>query len=386
MTASATSPSLAATPARRIAAIDAMRGLIILIMTLDHARETFFLHRQVSDPMDLASTEPALFFSRVAAHFCAPMFVFLTGLSAWLYANPPAGPRSARGFLLKRGLFLIVLELVFVSFAWSGRLPPPVLYLQVIWVIGLSMIALALLHRLPLRWLALLGGAIVAGHNALSFPGLEAGSLAHAAWTVLEQRGFLVAEGALRVKVSYPLLAWIGVILLGYAAGPLFSNTVTPAARRRILLLAGAACLSLLALLRGLNLYGEALPWRVQADPLHTVMSFVNLTKYPPSFNFLLMTLGVGALALAWMEVANARVTAFCATFGGAPLFYYLAHLYLLLALRGLMSAISGGPHQAGAIGEIWLWSVAVIAALYYPCRWFGRYKRASNRAWVRYL
>ncbi|MDQ1833975.1 DUF1624 domain-containing protein [Massilia scottii] len=377
----------AAAPSRRIAAIDAMRGLIILIMTLDHARETFFLQRQVSDPMDLATTEPSLFFSRLAAHFCAPMFVFLTGLSAWLYANPPSGPRSPRGFLLKRGLFLIVLELVFVSFAWSGRFPPPVLYLQVIWVIGLSMIALALLHKLPLRWLALLGALIVAGHNALSFPGLEPGSLAHAAWTVLEQRGFLVTEGATRVKISYPLLAWIGVILLGYAAGPLFSTTVQPPARRRILLLAGAGCLLLLALLRGFNIYGEALPWTVQADLLHTSMSFLNLTKYPPSFNFLLMTLGVGMLALAWMEVANERVAAFCATFGAAPLFYYLAHLYLLLALRGLMAALSNGEaHQAGGIGEVWLWSVAVIAALYYPCRWFGHYKRTSGRAWVRYL
>ncbi|HEX8613616.1 MAG TPA: heparan-alpha-glucosaminide N-acetyltransferase domain-containing protein [Telluria sp.] len=378
---------LAIAPSKRIAAIDAMRGLIILIMTLDHARETFFLHRQVSDPMDLATTEPSLFFSRVAAHFCAPMFVFLTGLSAWLYANPPSGPRSPRAFLLKRGLFLIVLELVFVSFAWSGRFPPPVLYLQVIWVIGLSMIALALLHKVPLRWLALLGGAIVAGHNALSFPGLEPGSLAHAAWTVLEQRGFLVNEGPVRVKISYPLLAWIGVILLGYAAGPLFSNKVEPPARRRILLLAGAACLLLLALLRGFNIYGEALPWSVQSDALHTAMSFLNLTKYPPSLNFLLMTLGVGCIVLAWMEAANERVVAFCATFGGVPLFYYLAHLYLLLALRGLTGAVANGqPHQAGGIGEVWLWSVAVIAALYYPCRWFGRYKRTSGRAWVRYL
>ncbi|WP_370663215.1 DUF1624 domain-containing protein [Massilia mucilaginosa] len=384
--------ALAIAPTKRIAAIDALRGLIILIMTLDHARETFFLHRKVGDPMDLATTEPSLFFSRVAAHFCAPMFVFLTGLSAWLYANPPSGPRSPRAFLLKRGLFLIVLELVFVSFAWSGRFPPPVLYLQVIWVIGLSMIALALLHKLPLRWLALLGGVIVASHNALSFPGLEPGSFAHAAWTVLEQRGFLVGDGPVRVKISYPLLAWIGVILLGYAAGPLFSNKVEPGARRRILLLGGAACLSLLALLRGFNIYGETLPWSVQADLLHTAMSFLNLTKYPPSFNFLLMTLGVGLIALAWMEaactrVANERVVAFCATFGGAPLFYYLAHLYLLLALRGLTAALSGGQaHQAGGIGEVWLWSVAVIAALYYPCRWFGRYKRASTQAWVRYL
>lgn len=370
----------------RIDSIDAMRGLVILIMTLDHVRETFLLHRQVSDPMDLATTEPALFFSRLAAHFCAPMFVFLTGLSAWLYAHPSSGPRSARGFLLKRGLFLVALELAVVNVAWSGSFPPPVLYLQVIWAIGLAMIALALLHRLPLPLLALLGALIVGGHNALSGLAFAPGSLASAAWTVLEQRGFLLADGALRIKVSYPLLPWIGIILLGYAAGPLFSPRVQAPQRRRALLLAGAASLLLFAVLRGCNLYGETRPWAPQGELLHSAMSMLNLTKYPPSLHFALMTLGAGLLALAWLDGRRNRATAFCRAFGGAPLFYYLLHLYALLALQTALTAWTGQRYNAGSVAEIWVWTLALIAALYYPSRWYAGYKQRSRMAWVRYL
>jgi uncharacterized membrane protein len=148
----------------------------MLIMTLDHVRETFYLQHQVSDPMDVASTDPALFFSRLAAHFCAPMFVFLTGLSAWLYANPASGPRSATGFLAKRGAFLILLEVVVINFAWTGTFTPHTVYLQVMWAIGLSMLALALLHRLPLLLLAAIGATIVAGHT-MHWPAWRSGRI-----------------------------------------------------------------------------------------------------------------------------------------------------------------------------------------------------------------
>ncbi|MFC5462809.1 DUF1624 domain-containing protein [Massilia niabensis] len=197
----------------------------------DHVRETFFLQYQVSDPMDVASTSPALFFTRLSAHFCAPMFVFLTGLSAWLYANPPGGRRDATGFLVKRGLLLIALEIVVINFAWTGTFAPAVLYLQVMWAIGLAMLALALLHRLPLAVLAAAGLLIVGGHNALAGLSFEPGSFAAHAWTVLEQRGYL-ADEPVRVKISNPVLAWIGVILLGYACGPLFARTLGAAPRR----------------------------------------------------------------------------------------------------------------------------------------------------------
>jgi len=374
----------------RIAVIDVMRGLVMLIMLFDHVRETIFLHHQVSDPMDAASVDPALFFTRLAAHVCAPMFVFLTGLSAWLYAHPAAGPRSAGGFLFKRGLLLVVLELVFVNVAWSGAFPPAVLYLQVIWVIGLAMMALAVLHRLPLKVLALLGVAIIAGQHLLTGLRAQEGSLGYYLLTVLLQRGYLVADGAMQIKVSYPLLPWIGVIVLGYAAGPLYARTFSAEARRRWLLALGGGSLLLLGLLRGFNIYGETLPWVAGETAVRTVMSVLNFTKYPPSLDFLLFTLGLGLLGLAWLESVDNGFTRACATFGGAPMFYYLLHLYLLLGIGLALTAVLGANH-AGRYGvehiwQVWLLALLLMPVLYFPCRAFANYKRTSKQAWVRYF
>jgi uncharacterized membrane protein len=374
----------------RVASIDVMRGLVMMIMMIDHVRETFFLRHQVVDPMDLAETAPALFFSRLAAHFCAPMFVFLTGLSAWLYAHPASGQRSATGFLFKRGLFLIVLEIGVISVAWAGSMPPPTIYLQVIWVIGLSMIALALLHRLPRGLLLAVGLAIVFGHNLLTPIWFVPGEPGFIPWTILHDRGFLVADGPLKIKVSYPLLPWIGVIVLGYVAGPWYARTMAPAQRRLLLTACGAVAVALLLLLRGFNLYGETLPWEPGETALLTVMSFLNVTKYPPSLAFLLLTLGFGLLLLAWLEQRDGRFLRVCATFGGAPMFYYLLHLYLLLMLqtaaRAWLGANYGGRYEFDQLWMVWLMSAALIPLLYYPCRAFGQFKRRTTRAWVRYL
>ncbi|OEZ69330.1 hypothetical protein JAB5_35590 [Janthinobacterium sp. HH103] len=387
MTAPLTSP---ATLRTRIAVIDVMRGLVMLIMLFDHVRETVFLHHQVGDPMDAAHVDPALFFTRLAAHVCAPMFVFLTGLSAWLYAHPAAGPRSASGFLFKRGLLLVVLELVFVNFAWSGAFPPAVLYLQVIWVIGLAMMALAVLHKLPLKVLLVLGVAMIAGQHLMTGLRAEQDSLGYYALTLLLQRGYLVADGAMKIKVSYPLLPWIGVIVLGYAAGPLYARSRSPEGRRRWLLALGAGSLLLLGLLRGFNLYGETLPWVAGDTALRTAMSVLNFTKYPPSLDFLLFTLGLGLLGLAWLESVDNGFTRACATFGGAPMFYYLLHLYLLLAIGLTLTAVLGANHgtRYGVehIWQVWLLALLLMPVLYFPCRAFANYKRTSQQAWVRYF
>jgi uncharacterized membrane protein len=366
---------------KRIVAIDVMRGVVMLLMTVDHVRETFFLQHQVGDPMDVGTTPPALFFTRLAAHFCAPMFVFLTGLSAWLYAHPPGGPRSATGFLVKRGLLLLGLEVVVVNAAWTGTLAPGVIYLQVIWAIGLAMLALALLLRLPLALLGVLGVLIVGGHNAL-----EQGTLPAAAWTILERRGFLALD-PVRIKVSYPVLAWIGVILLGYACGPLYARATAPALRRRCLAVAGSACLALLIVLRSVNGYGEPAPWTPQADLVRGTMAFLNFTKYPPSLDFILLTLGAGCIALAWLERVDTAATRVAAVFGGAPLFYYLLHLYALLALQKVAAAALGVARADVAHAwQVWAIAALLAVALYLPTRLFGRYKRDSGRAWVKYF
>ncbi len=374
----------------RIAVIDVLRGLIMLIMLFDHVRETIYLHMQVSDPMDVTATAPELFFTRLAAHFCAPVFVFLTGLSAWLYAHPAAGPRSATGFLIKRGLLLVFLELVFVNFAWAGQFPPATLYLQVIWVIGLAMIILALVHKVSLKILGSAALLIIFGHNALTWMTFEPGTVAYSLWTVLLHRGYLVADGAVKLKVTYPLLPWVGVILAGYVAGPMYAATMAPERRRRLLRMIGIGALVLLALLRGFNIYGETLPWVVGDTVIQSLMSFLNFTKYPPSLDFLLMTLGVGALALAALEPRDNWFTRACATFGGAPMFYYLLHLYLLLGLQHLLVAVFGANHGVrfgvDHVWPVWVLAVALMPVLYFPCRAFARFKRSSNKAWVRYF
>ena len=374
----------------RVASIDVMRGLVMMVMMLDHVRERFFLRWPVPDPMDIATIEPAQFFGRFAAHFCAPIFVFLTGLSAWLYAHPAGGARPATGFLLKRGLFLVALEIFVINVSWSGRFPPATIYLQVIWAIGLSMIALALLHRLPRKVLVALGLIIVFGHNLLTPIAFEPGSWGFVPWTILHDRGFLVAEGAMKIKISYPLLPWIGVILLGYAAGPWYARSERPAHRRKTLLIAGGVSMALLLVLRGLNIYGETLAWIPGETAVRTAMSFLNVTKYPPSLVFLLITLGGGCLVLAWLEGRDNGFLRVAAVFGGVPMFYYLLHLFTLLFLQetalALFGANYGGRYEFDNYWAVWLMSAALIPLLYWPCKAFGQFKRRTTMGWVKYL
>jgi len=385
-------PRLGTMPPRsRIASIDVMRGLVMLIMLMDHVREAIYRHLQVGDPMNVATTAPDLFFTRLSAHLCAPTFVFLTGLSAWLYSHPPTGrTRPVRGFLLKRGLLLVVLELTLVNFAWSGEFPPTVIWLQVIWAIGLSMIVLGVLSELP-RWaLAVSGFLIVFGHNALTPVTFAPGSVLHIPWAILHERVFLIADGSMKIKVTYPVLPWIGVILLGYAAGPLYSRAVTAARRTRILLALGIGCLCVLAVLRGFNIYGETLPWVRGPDFVHALMSWVDFTKYPPSLDFLLLTLGAAFLLLAGFESRDNPATRALVVFGGAPMFFYLLHLYTLLVLYRVALALFGPNHgeRFGVDQVWWIWVVAACLglALYFPCRAFTQFKRTSSHAWVRYF
>ena len=380
-----------ATHRSRITSIDALRGLVMIIMLLDHVRETLYLHLQVTDPMTVPGTAPEVFFSRLAAHFCAPTFVFLTGLSAWLYANPRSGePRPVRGFLLKRGLLLIALELTVINFAWSATFS--VIYLQVMWAIGFSMVVLALLSGLPRWFLAGLGFLIVFGHNAFAGVVVAPESAWYLPWTLMLHRGWALAEGAVRVKLTYPALPWVGVILLGYCFGPVFSARTDAPARRRILVAVGLACLGLLAVLRSFNVYGENLPWVHGESAVLSAMAWLNFTKYPPSLDFLLMTLGAALLVLALLESAHSGLTRILSTFGSAPMFYYIVHLYFLMISYKILLA-TFGPNQGTRFGVdrdafwiVWVVWLALVPLLYVPCRAFARYKRNSTQAWVKYF
>ena len=386
-------PTVAQAPpsAQRLLSIDALRGLVILFMLLDHVRETFFLHRQVADPMSIDSTEPLLFLSRTLAHLCAPVFVLLTGLSAYLYGEKYQGKRDVSAFLFKRGLFLVVLELTLVNFAWTFQLPPSVIYLQVIWAIGLSMIALAALVWLPRPVLLLLAIGIIAGHNLLDTLHFAAGSALHVPWAILHDRGWIEFSDSLRLRTSYPVLPWIGVIALGYCIGPWFARCASAAVRQRYLLLAGAGALLGFVALRLLNGYGEA-QWVAHDHPVQTLMSFFNITKYPPSLLFLTLTLGVGLLLLlAFERVRQGKWIAVLAVFGAAPMFFYLLHLYVLKVLY-LLSVALFGLNQGSyfgfeGMGPVWLTAVLLAAALYLPVRWFAGLKaRRRDISWLKYL
>ncbi|OCQ23734.1 hypothetical protein A7985_07275 [Pseudoalteromonas luteoviolacea] len=380
---------------KRIDSIDMLRGLVILIMLVDHAREKFYLHKNVADPMNIDSTDPDLFFTRLLAHFCAPIFVFLTGLSAWLYAHPAnKAPRSAQSFLLKRGLFLILIEITLVNFSWFAAYTT--LYLQVIWAIGVSMIALAALLYLPRLWIAVIGLAIVFGHNALGFIEFAPHETGYSLWTILHDRAFLVSEGALKIRASYPVLPWIGVIAVGYAAGPLFSHNVDELTRRKTLIMGGTACLVALVLLRAFNIYGESQPWQMYDESIRSVMSFLNFTKYPPSLMFLLFTLGIGAFVLAYLETAKSKLCAMLKTFGSVPMFFYILHLYVLLITYFILSKVIGtttviGPNDYPYLGFpnvwlVWLAAIVLAALLYWPCKKFSQFKHSSQSAWVKYF
>jgi uncharacterized membrane protein len=378
-------------PTGRLLSIDALRGLVILFMLLDHVRETFLLHRQVSDPMDIASTEPALFFSRSLAHLCAPVFVLLTGLSAWLFGEKYAGKADVSAFLFKRGLFLVLLEFTLVNVAWTFQLPPSVIYLQVIWAIGLSMIALSLLVWLP-RWLLLtLSLAIIAGHNLLDGLHFARESALHVPWAILHDRGWIEVGDSLRLRTSYPLLPWIGVIGLGYALGPWFARGADAWSRQQGLLLGGVAGLLGFVGLRLINAYGEK-PWAVEDTTVQTLMAFFNITKYPPSLLFITLTVSIGLLLLRVFERQQTRRwIRWLTVFGSAPMFFYLLHLYVLKVLYLMALALFGlnqGSHFGfDSVPAIWLVSVLLAVALYPAVHWFSALKsRRRDIAWLKYL
>lgn len=375
----------AATNRRRLQSLDALRGFVMVIMLIDHIRENWYLHLAVADPVNPLAVDPALFFMRIVTNLCAPIFVGLTGLGAYLYGLNHTKSETA-SYLLKRGLLLMAIDVTLLTFAWTVKLPVTV-WLQVIWAIGVCMIALAGLIHLPKKLLLVLGLLIVGGHNLLDGVRLMPGEPGFVAWALLHQRDLIALPFGAVARTSYPVLPWIGVIALGYAIGPWFAADVPAAVRTRRLRLCGMAALVAFAVIRGLNGYGDPHPWQVGEAPLATVMSLLNVTKYPPSLDFLLLTLGVGALLLAaWPE----RAGRWLAVLGGAPLFFYILHLYVLHIVR-IVAARAAGVATADlpdVPSVAWLWLIAAVLTppLWLATRWFAARKRASGARWMRYL
>jgi uncharacterized membrane protein len=379
----------------RLPAIDRMRGLVILLMALDHVRDFVSADALYFDPTDLARTYPALFLTRFVTHYCAPTFVLLAGVSAFLHGTKLDGRWALARFLLTRGVWLILLDIVVVSPIWGLDLGS--FHLGTLWAIGFSMIVLAGLLWLPPRGVLLVGALILLGHNLLDH--VQASKFGNwgPLWNILHEPGAL--PFGLRGEVSYPVLPWIGVMALGYELGYVF---LEPAAQRqRRLKLLGLASIALFLLLRGTNLYGDPSPWSAQGDSVMTALSVLNITKYPPSLLYALVTLGSALLLLSAMERLGGFAGEVLATFGRVPLFIYLLHLYAAHAVavalwlaegfefRQLLGfGVQTAPPEGLGLslaGTYAAW-ILIMAALYPACQWFASVKRRRRDWWLSYL
>ena len=374
----------------RLQSIDALRGLVIMIMLLDHVRETFYLDKQVSDPINVTETEPALFWSRFLAHLCAPVFVLLTGMSAFLFQMKTQSIEQTRHFLLKRGLFLILLEFTLVNFAWTATFPPEVIYLQVIWAIGLSMVILSMCIGQPKKILLSVGLLIIFGHNLLDQISFKDIPILEPLWLILHERGWIEFEG-LRVRTSYPVLPWVGVILFGYCLGQFFQPKFNAQQRDRYLILIAMLSIVLFVLLRLLNIYGDE-AWQSYDSLTLSLMSFFNFTKYPPSLLFILWNVGIGLIVLIaferWIQTPFLKVLV---VFGSVPMFFYLLHLYVLKLLY-MISELLWGANESGyfsvsGVAQLWIITLFLICLLYPAVKAFSSYKHANKHiTWLKYF
>ena len=378
----------------RLNSVDLLRGLVLMVMALDHTRD--FFGASGMNPRDVA--EPALFMTRWITHFCAPIFVLLAGLSAYLYGARGRTTAELSRFLLTRGLWLILIEFTVVRFGWMFAFNLDYFIMQVIFAIGAAMVVLAALVHLP-RWaIAAIGVGLIAGHNLLDGIRAEDFGTLGWIWNILHVPGMLVVGNGTKLFAVYSLLPWIGVMAAGYALGPLFK--ADRSVRVDWLLILGFVVTVGFALLRATNFYGDPQPWVAHESALATVLSFINCEKYPPSLLYLMMTLGPGLLLLAAFETARGRLADIVVTFGRVPFAYYVVHLYLIHALAAAYVWATGGdasfmfgnfprgkpPGYGLSLPGLYLVWLMVLVALYPLCRWFAALKQRRHDWWLSYL
>lgn len=390
-----------ATAARtRLDSVDLLRGIVMVVMALDHVRDFFHHDALLFDPTDLTKTNSALFLTRWVTHFCAPVFVFLAGTGAFLSTRRGKTRGELSRFLLTRGLWLVLLELTIVRLGWTFDLNYTFNVGQVIWAIGWSMVVLSVLIYLPLWAITAFGVLMIVVHNA--FDSVSAHSLGafSGVWATLHSGDLTQTYAGIRFFPMYPLIPWIGVMAAGYGFGQIF--TLEPEKRKKILLYLGLGLTAAFIILRATNLYGNARPWSVQSNALWTFFSFINCQKYPPSLLFLLMTLGPAIASLSFLERVNlepGRLWQPFIIFGRVPLFYYVIHLFVIHGLAVLFAIIKYGSNVSQAfqsgrppddygynLGVVYLVWIGVVIALYPLCRWFANLKRRRKDAWLSYV
>jgi uncharacterized membrane protein len=400
-------PSVPPIQPTRLVSVDILRGLVMVIMALDHTRD--FMSGLRFAPEDLAHTYGALFFTRVITHYCAPVFAFLAGTGAFLSVKRGKSIQQVSRFFLTRGLWLVLLELTIIDFAWGFV---PWAHAGVIWILGWSMIAMALIVRLPLRWIAVLGLGMIATHNLLDPINPASFGRLSWVWIMLRSPGRIPLTSNFTFSVKYALIPWVGVMATGFAFGRLLLR----ADRRKWILTLGVSATILFFLLRGLNHYGNGIaglpfgyprsagPWSVQSTQSLTVISFFNTLKYPPSLDYLLMTLGPSLILLGLIDGAKAErgLSRILLVYGRVPLFYYVLHLYLLHIMSIVVALAFHQPIWHGPVNAdfaqrpfgyghglpfVWAMWILAVAILYLPCRWFMEFRsRHRDWAWLSYL
>ncbi len=399
-----------ATGRTRIDSIDILRGIVMVIMALDHSRD-FFQRIVITDgsgiatnPTNMATTTPILFFTRWITHFCAPIFVFLAGTAIWMMSQKKTRSELSL-FLIKRGFWLIFVDAIIITFAWTFNPQFNVIIFQVIWALGVSMLIMGLLIYLPFRVMVLIGLIIVFGHNLLDYPsinknvkeGFLADILYFAKFPI-----YPIAKGHV-LLIVYAFLPWTGVMILGYGFGKIFTTFSDQAKRRKMLLQMGAGLLVLFIALRLANHYGDPFPWFVQErGSIYTFLSFLNVNKYPPSLDFLSLTIGVGMIMLSILDGVRNRVTDFFRIYGRVPMFYYILHFYVLHTLVVIVFYAEGfsgdqivspnnpflfrPPGSGFTLAGVYAVWIFVVLILYPLCRKYDRYKSTNRDWWLNYV
>jgi len=384
------------TPKSRISSVDILRGLVMIIMALDHTRD--FLHYNI-DPTNLQTTTPVLFFTRWITHFCAPVFVFLSGTSAFLSGRKKT-KKQLSSFLLKRGIWLIVIELTVFNLFLTFDVTFGFLAIEVLSVIGFSMIILAGVIYLPLRTIFFIGLIIVCGHNLLDAFDYLKPAETPLWWGFLHQQSFFPYDHNRLFAILYPLLPWPGVMMLGYCLGSLYKKEFDAKRRQKILLSTGILITLFFITLRFTNVYGDPSEWHRQNTFVFTILSFLNTTKYPASLLFLSMTLGPAIILLSLFDRSKGKWSNIVSVYGRVPFFYFLVHFFIIHIICMILFFANGhtlseantgflhfkSPNDGLPLGIVYLIWIAVVVAMYPLCKRYDRLKSSHRKWWLSYL
>lgn len=383
----------------RIESIDLLKGLVMVIMALDHVRDYFHYSAFMFDPADPTQSNLPIFFTRFITHFCAPIFCFLAGTSAFMVGKRKS-KNELSSFLLKRGIWLVFIEMTIVNFAWYFDIYFKNPGLLVIWSLGISMIVLAVIVHLPRKFILLFSLLPILGHNLLDTVHVNGNVL----WAILHEYATFKLSDGVNFAVAYPIIPWISVMSLGYYFGAFYDKSYDDEKRKRLFNIIGISAIVVFVILRFSNLYGDPILYKDYETTTSDLISFLNPSKYPPSLLFLLMTLGTAFLFLANSEKVKGKVVDFFCTFGRVPFFYYILHLYLIHLIALIFAELSGfgwrimildgwvteTPTLKGYGFPLWVvyavWIFAIVL-LYPVCKKFDVYKQAhKDKWWLSYL